>query len=243
MADGSVNEQRNTLSVNIHMKDMYIIELLKDISPEAYIREQKSYESKALVRGHSVKNSGSIRISIASKLLIEDLKNYGIVQNKTYNELHLPNIEPSLIRHFIRGYFDGDGSFSGSVREPNIKNREKNPRVIQRWEICSKTSSLLLEMQKWFSEKDISININYIKRDDMYRLTSSSKKEIKKIFDLLFSDIQYTLPRKYEIINYYVNTEVSQLIADHRNAQEVNVNESNNPPKSAEHLEISENVR
>lgn len=34
--------------------------------------------------------------------------------------------------------------------------------------------------------------------------------------------------------NHYVNTEVSQLIAEHRNAQEVNVNESNNPPKSAE---------
>lgn len=35
--------------------------------------------------------------------------------------------------------------------------------------------------------------------------------------------------------DYYVNTEVSQIISDHRRAQEVNVNESNNLPTSAEH--------
>ena len=37
-----------------------------------------------------------------------------------------------------------------------------------------------------------------------------------------------------EELNYYVNNEVSQIITDHCNAQEVNVNESNNPPKSPE---------
>ena len=40
--------------------------------------------------------------------------------------------------------------------------------------------------------------------------------------------------------NYYVNTEVTQLITEYRNAQEVNANESNNPPKSSEHLNSNE---
>ena len=77
----------------------------------------------------------------------------------------------------------------------------------------------------------------------MYRISTSSKKEMKKLFDFLYSDSNFYLTRKFNKFNYYVNTEVSQLITDHRNAQEVNVNESNNLPKSAEHLEINENVR
>lgn len=69
----------------------------------------------------------------------------------------------------------------------------------------------------------------------MYRVKTTSKKEIEKLFHFLYDDSYFYLSRKFKKFDYYVNTEVSQLIADHRNAQEVNVNESNNPPTSAEH--------
>ena len=234
-ADGCVNEERHTLSININKQDQYIIDLLKDISPEAYTREQKSYKSITTVRGRQVKNHGSIRTNISSKILIEDLKKYGVIQNKTYTDMHLPIVSDDiLLKHFIRGYFDGDGCFTYSIRKPNPKNREINYRISAHWTICCKTSSILLEMQKYFTSFGIKTNINYIKRDDMYNLTTSSRKEIIKIFNLLFHNCNYSLPRKYNKIKYYVNTEVSQIITDHRNAQEVNVNESNNPPKSVE---------
>lgn len=234
-ADGCVNEERHTLSININKQDQYIIDLLKDISPEAYTREQKSYKSIATVRGRQVKNHGSIRTNISSKILIEDLKKYGVIQNKTYTDMHLPIVSDDiLLKHFIRGYFDGDGCFTYSIRKPNPKNREINYRISAHWTICCKTSSILLEMQKYFTSFGIKTNINYIKRDDIYNLTTSSRKEIIKIFNLLFHNCNYSLPRKYNKIKYYVNTEVSQIITDHRNAQEVNVNESNNPPKSVE---------
>lgn len=234
-ADGCVNEERHTLSININKQDQYIIDLLKDISPEAYTREQKSYKSIATVRGRQVKNHGSIRTNISSKILIEDLKKYGVIQNKTYTDMHLPIVSDDiLLKHFIRGYFDGDGCFTYSIRKPNPKNREINYRISAHWTICCKTSSILLEMQKYFTSFGIKTNINYIKRDNMYNLTTSSRKEIIKIFNLLFHNCNYSLPRKYNKIKYYVNTEVSQIITDHRNAQEVNVNESNNPPKSVE---------
>ena len=61
------------------------------------------------------------------------------------------------------------------------------------------------------------------KRDDMYRLCTSSKGELIKIFNLLYIDSNFYLKRKFEKFNYYVNTEVSQIITDHRNAQRVNV--------------------
>lgn len=69
----------------------------------------------------------------------------------------------------------------------------------------------------------------------MYRIETGSKKEISKIFKLLYTDSNFYLTRKFKKFDYYVNTEVSQIISDHCRAQEVNVNESNNLPTSAEH--------
>lgn len=219
MADGSVNEKRHTLTININKKDAELFKLFNIISPDAYIHEEKNYESKATVRGKTVKNSGSLRLCISSIVLIEDLKKLGVVENKTYSQLNIPNIPDNLIKHFIRGYFDGDGCITYSVIKPNPDNREKNYRVSARFEICSKTNNLLLEFQKWFANKDVELGINYIKRDDMYNLQVCSRNKLIDIFSLLYSESKYYLSRKYEKFNYYVNTEVSQLIADHRNAQ------------------------
>lgn len=141
----------------------------------------------------------------------------------------------NLIGSFIRGYFDGDGCFTWHVSAPNLNNRERNWRIKMSWQIDSKTQTLLTEFQKWFETQGVTLNINYIKRDNMYRLCTASKKTFSKIYDLIFKEAQYSLSRKINKINHYVNTEVTQLIAEYRNAQEVNVNESNNPPKSPEH--------
>ena len=53
--------------------------------------------------------------------------------------------------------------------------------------------------------------------------------------DIDIDDSLFYLERKFNKYNYYVNTEITQIIAEYRNAQEVNVNESNNPPTSPEH--------
>ena len=74
------------------------------------------------------------------------------------------------------------------------------------------------EFIEFFDEHNIKINLNYLKRDDMYRLKTTSKKEIEKIFHLLYDNSHFYLSRKFKKFNYYVNTEVSQLITDHRNA-------------------------
>lgn len=94
---------------------------------------------------------------------------------------------------------------------------------------------MLNEFIKFFAKNNIKFNLNYLKRDDMYRMSTSSKKELQKIYNLLYKDSYFYLSRKFNKFNHYVNTEVTQLINEYRNAQEVNDNESNNLPKSAEH--------
>lgn len=69
----------------------------------------------------------------------------------------------------------------------------------------------------------------------MYRLTISAKESFKKMYHYLYDNSNFYLKRKYLKFNHYANTEVTQLIDEYRNAQKVNVSESNNPSTSTEH--------
>lgn len=230
-ADGSMNEKRKTLRIHLQKQDSDLVYLYKDIiSPDA--RTFSVEEHKVTGRnGKEVTAHESFGVDITSSELCNSLVDLGIGYNKSYTDLYIPNIPKDLVPHFIRGYFDGDGCITGWL----AIEKGKSDRVRYSFDICSKTQSLLNEFKQFFEDHNIKVNLNYIKRDDMYRLKTSSKKEIEKIFHMLYDNSEFYLKRKFEKFDYYVNTEVSQLIADHRNAQEVNVNESNNPPKSTEH--------
>lgn len=230
-ADGSINEKRKTLRIHLQKQDSEIVDLFKDIiSPNAYTFINPEHVVTGR-NGMKVHASESYGVDITSSQICNDLVSLGFGYNKTYKELHLPNIPKELLRHFIRGYFDGDGSFTGGVYQD--KNRP-NPRVRTHFNIDGKTISIFNDMLKLFTEENIKLNIIYLKRDNMYRLNTASIKTCKQLFHYLYDDANFYLKRKFNKFNYYVNTEVTQLIAEYRNAQEVNVNESNNPPKSVE---------
>ena len=230
-ADGNINEKRKTFRIHLQKQDSELVYLYKDIiSPDA--RTFTVEEHKTTGRnGQEVNAHESFGVDITSAKLCADLVNLGIGYNKSYSDLHIPEISESLVRHFIRGYFDGDGCITIWLS----KEKGKSDRVRGKFDICAKSASILNEFIKFFATHDIKINLNYLKRDDMYRISTSSKKELEKIYNMLYKDSNFYLSRKFNKFDHYVNTEVTQLIAEYRNAQEVNVNESNNPPKSAEH--------
>lgn len=232
-ADGSIDEKRKTLRIELQKEDSEIVYLFKDtISQDArlYTTEEREFLGP---KGKLIHAHGNIGVDITSAQLCISLVNLGIGYRKSWKELKLPNIKSELIKHFIRGYFDGDGCISGYIRSQS----GRQDQFTYYFQIDAKTSSLLLDIQRWFASNNIKVNINYIARDNMYRLKTSSKQEIRKIYELLFKDCNYYLSRKFNKINHYVNTEVTQLIAEYRNAQKVSVNESNNPSKSPGPLE------
>lgn len=222
-SDGSLDEERKTFRLKLSEKDSEIINLYKIISPEARTFKTCGYESKATVRDNTVKTGDIFGIEITSTIMVNDLVNLGFGYKKTYSENSLPNIPEHLIRHFIRGYFDGDGCITGHIVYPKpVKLQKpkdiKKPSVKQSLQIDSKTITIINNMITFLKKYDINLNYNYLKRDDMHRMCVASKKEIKKIFHFLYDDSNFYLKRKFDKFNYYVNTEVSQIIADHRNA-------------------------
>lgn len=230
-ADGNINEKRKTFRIHLQKQDSELVYLYKDIiSPDARTFTVNEHKTSGR-NGKEVTAHESFGVDITSAKLCTDLVNLGIGYNKSYRDLHIPEIPENLIRHFIRGYFDGDGCITVWL----AREKGKSDRVRGKFDICAKSASILNEFIKFFATHDIKINLNYLKRDDMYRITTSSKKEVEKIYNILYKDSNFYLSRKFNKFNHYVNTEVTQLIAEYRNAQEVNVSESNNPPKSVEH--------
>ena len=229
-ADGSIDEKRKTFRIHLQKGDSELVYLYKDIiSPDARTYTVAEHITTGR-NGMKITAHESFGVDITSAQICNSLVNLGIGYNKSHSELHIPNISEELISHFIRGYFDGDGCITGWI----AVEKGKSDRFRYSFDICGKTITMLNDIMVFFAKHDIKININYLKRDDIYRLKTSSKKEIEKIYHLLYDKSNFYLSRKFNKMNHYVNTEVTQLIAEYRNAQEVNVNESNNPPKSPE---------
>jgi hypothetical protein len=101
-ADGSVrlgNAPR--LSLNVKPSDFYHVERFqKEIGSH-----HKPYKMK------SVKAvEGTMRVDISSVSIVRGLIAYGCHPNKMYDLEPPTGLPENLIRHFIRGFWDGDGS-------------------------------------------------------------------------------------------------------------------------------------
>ena len=214
-ADGSIDEKRKTFRIHLSIKDSELVYLYKDIiSPDARLFSVADNYKTTGRDGKEITGHGSIGVDISSAILVNDLVELGIGYKKTYSNLTIPNIPENLIRHFVRGFFDGDGSISTYL----ACEKGKKDRVRCGIQIDSKTKTLLENIQLFFKNNNIKFNLIYLKRDDMYRISTSSREEIKKLYLLFYKDSYFYLSRKFNKFDYYVNTEVSQLIADHRNA-------------------------
>ena len=214
-ADGSIDEKRKTFRIHLSIKDSELVYLYKDIiSPDARLFSVADNYKTTGRDGKEITGHGSIGVDISSAILVNDLVELGIGYKKTYSDLTIPNIPENLIRHFVRGFFDGDGSISTYL----ACEKGKKDRVRCGIQIDSKTKTLLENIQLFFKNNNIKFNLIYLKRDDMYRISTSSREEIKKLYLLFYKDSYFYLSRKFNKFGYYVNTEVSQLIADHCNA-------------------------
>ncbi len=102
-ADGSVGSKENKIELGLAEKDLKHIEKFRDFMN---ITNKISYREK----------TKSYRISFRSEQCKQDLIDKGCVPKKSLI-LDFPNenqVPKHLIRHFIRGYFDGDGWFTNT---------------------------------------------------------------------------------------------------------------------------------
>lgn len=193
-ADGSCNNKSYTITMVQTKKDSYIIELFKKLSPYTKITETKEYYNKA--NGHVSKPV--LSISINSKHMVDTITKYGIGENKTYVPvLNFSFIPKELMIHFIRGYFDGDGTVSVTKGKRKIKGRECN-YCNYTWSILCHNKEPLVAI-KDFLEKEYNIFSNIIKEArGNYIILINRKIDFFKFREILYNNANYFLKRKKE---------------------------------------------
>lgn len=102
-ADGSIDKEEKDIRITLQEMDGYILTPLSQML--AYGRDLTRPFEKDEFRGRM--------LSVTSKRLAAALITHGCTPAKSMT-IRLPRLDPSLMRHFLRGYFDGDGCFSYS---------------------------------------------------------------------------------------------------------------------------------
>ena len=117
-ADGYNNTDRNSVSLGLKESDKKILDKITTlIQPTKPLQYVDTYKSRKKTGFENSKNQ--YRLVIANKHISQRLVELGCGKAKTHN-LTFPTEEqvPShLVRHFVRGYFDGDGSVSGDKQK------------------------------------------------------------------------------------------------------------------------------
>lgn len=139
------------------------------------------------------------RLRKTCKEMFKDLKTHGLIERKSYENkiyLHIPKIDESLIRHFLRGYFDGDGSINISKNRPNGR----------RIEFCSVSEELIKEVHAHLKSKNIEFyKIRTKKNSDqlLYTMEATKTEIVLRFYEYLYKDATIYLVRKWEKFQNY----------------------------------------
>lgn len=192
-ADGSISINRRKTStyiryqVQISLVDEQIIMELLRIFP---------FFNLQIFDFGKYKKSWSKQFALrkGSKQLFDDLCDHGLLQRKSGENskfLKMPKLRKDLISHFIRGYFDGDGSINISTKRPNLR----------RIEICSSSKDYLLQIKSIFINHNINCPIfreKHNNKSPLYVLEWVNSKDVITLKNFFYKDATIFLQRKKE---------------------------------------------
>lgn len=147
-----------------------------------------------------IKNKGkyiAYRLELNSKHLTKMLADKGCHQTKSFDITFPFWIDKNLIRHFIRGYFDGDGCLYVNKSEDQL-----GMHITSTKEMITAIHDLLM--------KELNIN-SYISYPEKYtgntcRLDSGGSRRISKFCEWLYEGATIFLDRKRKIYQSYKQT-------------------------------------
>lgn len=197
-ADGCVSLRRNpkrqtsvisAVQVSAAEQDGH---MLRELSQLLY----KKDECRLYVyKNRSVTTQNKIYLTINSKRMVEDLIKLGCTQRKSLT-LQFPTsdqVPDLLIRHFIRGYFDGDGSVG-------TYDQGRQCNIVSSHDFCLRFSDKMTDM-------GIKSRISRPKPDAKYSLVHISAPHIPSFGNMIYAGATIFLARKKtridEIIAYY----------------------------------------
>lgn len=184
-ADGYLDTKNRRLKFMVASKDEEILHKIgKELESNTYIRRQKV----TVEYPNGFKDYFKSSIEFCSTKMTSDLIEYGLNSNKTYSlsSSIIRKIPEELIRHFIRGYFDGDGHIS--------YGRKYSSGIKYNIDITGNKEFLENVIMSRFPTKCKLSDKNKSKQAWSYKI--SSKKEVDRFLTWIYEDAQIFLDRK-----------------------------------------------
>jgi hypothetical protein len=191
MADGCVyrgaDKYSYRLQINLMGKDIeHLKRFNKAIGADYKIVVKKSISSYS-IRSHEPLATSTIKVN--STKMCKDLINIGVMPHKTFRE-KFPFLNDDLYKHYIRGYFDGDGCIS--------LNTSKG---IYAFEIIGGLQSMV-NIREY-----LPVRVSLYKIDNgkysqpLYKIVTASKENLLKLRSWLYEDASIFLVRKKKIFD------------------------------------------
>lgn len=179
IVNGIKGKNNDSLGITLSNKDKEHIEKFK-----------KSIDSNHPIRIYKSKyGSNSARIIIQDEELVADLIELGVLRNKSLI-LKFPTtdvVDKSLIYHFIRGYFDGDGSFKKKGQKLNGYD----------FSVLG-TIEFLTELRTYLGVDNEIRKCNKNNDSNNYHLTFGGNQKVKQVANMLYGNAKIYLDRKYK---------------------------------------------
>lgn len=189
-ADGSNFTPKQTISISLKEDDKYILERMREELKSSKPLEYLDYSNK---HDFNYNYANQYRLLIFSKHMSNELDKKGVKKNKSLI-LEFPTfIDDNLIKFFILGYFDGDGSFCAHY----TKEGKFQPLIT-----FTSTESFCRDLQICL-RRLLNIPCGNIYDASCHNgvtkvLSFSGVKQVKTFLDWLYTGSDMYLVRKYE---------------------------------------------
>ena len=187
VADGYISEDR--LCISLAIKDIDILykirKCFKSNQKFRYCNRPNPYNKNKICR--------MVILQISSREFVKPLLKMALHINKTYtlDKNILKFVPKYLMRHFLRGYFDGDGNVCYGIKYSSGIKYNIN--------ICGNMNFLLNSFQIYFPSKNKN-KIYYDKKSkQMCVWKLSSKNNVEKFLNYIYHNSNIFLQRKYKI--------------------------------------------
>jgi transposase-like protein len=206
-ADGGNNIEANFVRIDLSRKDKDILEKLSAlIYLEEPLRHIKNYTREKEYKGKYITIYGNY-LNINSKHICYKLYELGC-ENKKSLTLKFPDwlADPELQRHFIRGYYDGDGGISLT----DIKTRAAHTRTTSTLEFCQSMSKIIEEQ----TGIQYGAPYNDVEGKNVYSIHLAGNRQIANFLNWLYAGGTIYLDRKYDLYQKLIakNIDTDELI-------------------------------
>ncbi|MBA3534227.1 MAG: hypothetical protein H0T73_20080 [Ardenticatenales bacterium] len=186
-SDGCIYTTDNKKYLNFPSKDYGLVELFRNLLSSAHTI-------------YHVKDADSYSVTICNGTLYNDLHNLGVHERKSWKEYSLPPIPQHLIRHFIRGFYDGDGcTFISKIQQGRYQYLHLSFTCASRQFLSE--IKVVLERENIFPQK-IHPDRNNAK------LIIARQDSVLCMLNYLYRDANYLLQRKYEVAQRFYDGQI-----------------------------------